>query len=148
MDTIEHLATIEVLLHGDVTSREVIPQALKINPALFNQVYYDLIHQKKDEATIRRTLELINGYLDEKLEALFGPVLEYLCREGGTRTTSELDSYFNKQVQARSLSNVYEWLADKGMLQKVPAPVRLTPKSQIELDEAAYYYDGGPPMHE
>ncbi len=58
------------------------------------------------------------------------------------RTTTEIDAYFKKQVQVDSLSHVYEWLADKGILQKVPSPVRLTVKSQIEVDEAAYYYDG------
>jgi hypothetical protein len=27
-------------------------------------------------------------------------------------------------------------------MQKVPNPVRLTQKSQVMVDEAAYYYDG------
>ncbi|MDQ3250556.1 MAG: hypothetical protein M3Q45_15290 [Chloroflexota bacterium] len=40
------------------------------------------------------------------------------------------------------MSNIYEWLADRGTIQKVPSPLRLTPKSQITVDEAAYYYDG------
>jgi len=141
MYTIENLATIEVLLHSEMTSREVIPQALKLNPPFFNQIYYDLIHQKKDEATIQQTLDLINAYLDRHLYTLFGPILDYLSQEGGTRTTTELDTYFKKQVQEQSLSNIYEWLADKGIIQKVPSPVRLTHKSQITVDEAAYYYD-------
>ena len=58
------------------------------------------------------------------------------------RTTTELDSYFKKQVQEYSLAHIYEWLADRGIIQKVPAPLRLTPKSQVVVDEAAYYYDG------
>jgi hypothetical protein len=142
MCLIQNLATIEVLLKGEVTSREVIPQALKINPAFFKQVYLDLVNQPKDEAVIQRTLDLINAYIDERVRALFGPVLDYLKQEGGTRTTSELDTYFAKQVQEPSLSGVYEWLAFKGIIQKVPSPVRLHPKSQVTVDEAAYYYDG------
>lgn len=141
MYTIRHLAEIEVLLHGELTSREVIPQALKLNPTFFKQVYDDLIHQKKDEAIIQQALDLINLYIDEKLHTLFGPILEYLSREGGVRTTTELDTYFTKQVQTYSLSNVYEWLADKGIVQKVPSPVRLHHKSQVTVDEASYYYD-------
>ena len=48
-----------------------------------------------------------------------------------------------KQAQLNSLSNVLEWLADKGILQKVPSPMRLTEKSSFAVvDEAAYYYDG------
>jgi hypothetical protein len=143
MCTVEHLATIEVLLKGEVTSREVILQAIKINPALFKEIYLDLINQPKDEAVIQRTLDCINAYIDEKVQLLFGPVLEYLAQEGGARTTTELDTYFKKQVQEQSLSTVYEWLAFKGIIQKVPSPVRLHPKSQVTVDEAAYYYDAG-----
>ncbi|MDQ3250555.1 MAG: sigma-70 family RNA polymerase sigma factor [Chloroflexota bacterium] len=88
MYTIEHLARIEVLLKGEVTGREVIPQAVKINPEFFNQVYYDLIHQKKDEATIQTALDLINQYIDKNMIILFGPVLEYLSHAGGIRTTT------------------------------------------------------------
>lgn len=142
MYTIKNLAEIEVLLKGEVTSREVIPQAVKINPTFFNKVYYDLIHQPKDEATIQAALDSINEYIDKNIIILFGPVLEFLNNAGGIRTTTELNSYFEKQVQTDSLSNVYEWLADKGIIQKVPSPVRLTVKSQVTVDEAAYYYDG------
>ena len=141
MYTVQNLARIEVLLHGELTSREVIPQVLKINPAFFDRVYHDLIEQPKTEAAIQGAINLVNEYLDGKVRALFGPVLDYLAQEGGARTTSELNTYFAKQVQSDSLSLIYEWLADKGILQKVPSPVRLHPKSQVTVDEAAYYYD-------
>ncbi len=143
MYTIRYLAEIEVLLHGEMTSREVVPQALKINPALFNAVYYDLIHQQKDEAAIQHVLDLINAYLDAKVEILFGSILQYLKEEGGIRTTTDLVDYFQKQVGSDwPLINALEWLADKGIIQKVPSPARLTHKSQVTVDEAAYYYDG------
>jgi uncharacterized protein len=141
MYTMEHLATIEVVMHGAITGREVIPQALKLNPSFFNQIYYDLIHQKKDDTVIQNALDLINHYLDEKIHLLFGIVLNHLAEAGGIRTTSELDEYFTKQAQLWSLSNIYEWLADKGIIQKVPSPLRLTHKSQVTVDEASYYYD-------
>jgi RNA polymerase sigma factor (sigma-70 family) len=143
MYTVQQLAKIEVLLKGEVTSREVIPQALKINPAFFKQVYTDLIHQPKDEAVIQRALDLINDYIDERIQVMFGPILTYLAQEGGARTTTELDTYFKPQTQESTLSYIYEWLAFKGIIQKVPSPVRLHPKSQVTVDEAAYYYDEG-----
>lgn len=146
MYALEHLAKIEVLLQGELTTREVIPQALKLNPAFFNPAYHDLIHQPKDEGTIKHALALINAYIEDRVAQLFGPLLDYLRQEGGVRTTTELDGYFSKQAQTESLGTAYEWLADKGIIQKVPSPVRLTPKSQIVLDEAAYYYDGVGPQ--
>ena len=145
MYSVDSLAKIETLLHGKMTSREVVQEALRLNPLFFGAVYTDLIHCPKDEKTIGAALDQINGYLDDRLAALFGPVLDYLADAGGVRTTSELNDYFRKQAQTGSLSAVYEWLADKGILQKVPSPIRLTDKSSAAfVDEAAYYYDGAP----
>ena len=39
------------------------------------------------------------------------------------------------------LDAAYEWLARKGIIQGVSTPVKLTLKSQVEMEEAAYYYD-------
>jgi RNA polymerase sigma factor (sigma-70 family) len=145
MYTVDGLAKIETLLHGRPTGRETVGEALTLNPAFFGAVYTDLIHCPKDAGVVRAALERINAYLDGRLAALVGPVLDFLADAGGVRTTGELDDYFRKQAQAGSLCGVYEWLADKGILQKVPSPVRLTDKSSAALvDEAAYYYDGAP----
>ncbi len=143
MYTIEHLARIEVLRSGEITTREVIPRALKLNPTFFGTVYEDLIHQPKDAATIQRALDLIEDYLDRNLRLLFEPILDYLAEEGGVRTMTDLTTYFKNQVQGEGhvVSGICEWLADKGIIQKVPSPLRLTSKSQVEVDEAAFYYD-------
>jgi hypothetical protein len=141
MYTIESLARIEVLQHDEITTREVVPRAAQLNPGFFDKVYYDLIQQPKDEAALQCALDEIEAYLDKRVALLFGPILDYLADQGGIRTTTDLDGYFKKQVQTESLAIVYEWLADKGIIQKVPSPLRLTAKSQIDVDEAAYYYD-------
>jgi uncharacterized protein len=143
MYTLRSLAEIEVISNGVVPGREVIPQAVKLNPTFFNQLYLDLIHGAKTETTIQQALDLVNGYIDGKLSELFQPVLDYLQAEGGVRSTTELVTYFKKQVQEEwALTTICEFLADKGIIQKVPNPVRLTQKSQVLVDEAAYYYDG------
>jgi hypothetical protein len=135
------LADIELLLHGQLTTRESLPQALKLNPTFFKAVYFDLLDQKKDEVVMQAALNRVNAYLDQHLRTLFAPILDYLKQEGGTLTTSQLESYFRKQTQTWTMSGVYEWLADKGVIQKVPMPLRLTPKSLVTVDEAAYYYE-------
>jgi predicted nucleotidyltransferase len=139
---VDRLATIEVLLNGEVASREVVQQALKHNPEFFNAIYVDFIQGPKTEQTIGRALQLINAYLDDRLLLLFKPILEFLSDVGGARSTTELDEYFKNKVQTESLAVAYEWLADKEIIQKVSAPLRLTEKSQVTVDEAAYYYDG------
>lgn len=145
MYLMHNLASIEVVLHHDIAGREVIQQALRYNPAFFTAVYLDLIQQPKDETLMRSVLQQINDYLEEKIPVLFKPILDFLADAGTTRSTTELHDHLKKHVQAEGrehLSDAYEWLARKGVIRSVFTPLRLTEKSHITLNEAAYYYDG------
>jgi hypothetical protein len=144
MYVVNQLARVEVVLNGEAPGREVIHQALRYNPAFFCQVYTELIDGPKDRASLRQALDAINVYLEERAEQLFGPVLDYLGEAEGMRTASELDMHFQKKVQSRGLFWIYEWLARKGIIDKVSSPVHLTRKSQVTLDEPAYVYEGDP----
>ncbi len=143
MYCVTDLAMIETLQHNEVVAREVIHQALRHNPTFFHAIYTDLIDGKKDLPMIEEALRRVNDYLDAQLYTLFRPILQFLSEEGGIRSTTDLDAYFAPKVQTGSLAGAYEWLADQGVIQKVSAPVLLTEKSRVSLDEAAYYYDGG-----
>ena len=138
--TVESLARIEVILNDEVPSREVIQPALEYNPAFFRVTYSDLINCEKDEAVLQNTLDAIHVYLDEK-RFIFQPILDFLAKADGPRSTTELNSYFQKKVGDYRLDAAYEWLARKGIIQQVSTPVKLTLKSQVEVEEAAYYYD-------
>ncbi len=137
---VESLARIEVILNDEVPSREVIQPALEYNPDFFRVTYSDLINREKNEAVIQNALDTINTYLDEKL-FIFQPILDFLAEANGPRSTTELNSYFQKKIGDNRLDAAYEWLARKGIIQQVSTPVKLTLKSQIEMEEAAYYYD-------
>jgi len=141
MYTVNALAQVEVVLNGEAPSREVIHQALKYNPTFFNAVYTELIDGPKDRETIPKALGLLNAYLEQVAERLFMPLLTYLAEADGSRTISEINATFRKKVQRSDLLEVCEWLARKGIIEKVAAPVRLTRKSQVTLEEPAYYYD-------
>ena len=138
--TVESLARIEVILNDEVPSREVIQPALEYNPAFFRVTYSGLINREKDEAVIQNALDTINAYLDEKL-FIFQPILDFLAEADGPRSTTELNSYFQKKISENRLDAAYEWLARKGVIQRVSTPVKLTLKSQVEIEETAYYYD-------
>jgi predicted nucleotidyltransferase len=146
MYMINGLATIEVLQHGEITGREVVQQAMKHNPSFFGAIYFNMIARPVDAMAAEQALRLVNSYLDEKISTLFQPIFDYLAAADGPRTASDIDCYFEKQVQGETLGSAYEWLADKGLIQKVSHPLRLTEKSRVTVDEAAYYYDGERPM--
>src|SRR5215203_534663 len=51
------LARVEVIGAGLLADREVIPQALAINPAFFKKVYVDLLNARKTTAAVRNALD-------------------------------------------------------------------------------------------
>ena len=138
--TVESLARIEVILNDEVPSREVIQPALEYNPDFFRVTYSDLINCGKDEEVIQNALDTINAYLDEKL-FIFQPILDFLAEADGPRSTTELNSYFQKKIGENRIDAAYEWLARKGIIQQISTSIKLTLKSQVEMEEAAYYYD-------
>jgi hypothetical protein len=138
------LAMIEVYLDNQIAGREVIQQAMKINPEFFKSVYSDLIHKKKTAKDLAGAIEAIDGYLTRKTRTLFGPLLDYLKEADAPRSASEIDSHFRRHHSIEYSVAACEWLADKGVIRKLSAPVRLTPRSKTSFEELAFYYDGNP----
>jgi hypothetical protein len=141
MKTLDSIATIEVLLQGEITGREVVLQALRLNPQFFGAVYTDLIHGEKTPDTILACLTKIDQYLRDRAQVLFQPILEYLAEAGGVRSSTEMNHHFSNKMGISSLDSAYEWLADIDVIQKVSTPVRITEKSRVDVEEAAYYYE-------
>ena len=142
MNLITFLANVEVLWRADVPGREVIQQAITYNPAFFIPLYTDLAQQPKDAEVMRQAIQKIYGYIEEKQEVLFRPILNYLSEAGSVRSSTEIGEYFQKRLGS-DITLICEWLAERGVIQKVATPLRLTEKSRVTMDEAAYYYDGG-----
>jgi uncharacterized protein len=141
MHVVEGLARIETLQNGEVVQREVIHQALRHNPSFFNAIYTDLIEGPKDESTMGKALEAIDDYLMDRVGDIYKPLLDFLVEEQGARTSTEITERFQKVAQTGEISMACEWLADRDVVDKVSAPVRLTKNSQVSMEEAAYYYD-------
>jgi len=137
---VDSLSSIELLLHGEVPSREVIHRALALNPALFKQLYTDLIHSDPTPQALEAALKSITAYLHTHLDALFGLVTDYLREEGEIRSITEINHYFALNYNVEGVDNACEWLSDEGLIQKLAVPVRLTTKSRVSMEEAAYYY--------
>ena len=142
MNLITFLANVEVLWHADVPGREVIQQAITYNPEFFIPLYTDLAQQPKDAEVMRQAIQKIYGYIVEKQEVLFRPILNYLSEAGSMRSSTEIGEYFQKRLGS-GITLICEWLAERGVIQKVATPLRLTEKSRVTMDEASYYYDGG-----
>ncbi len=142
MQVVRELASIQVLMHNEAPGREVVHQALKYNPQLFNAIYTDFVSQVKTRDSVKRVLDLVNDYLEKKTCDLFRPLLDYLAESSEVRKFSEISDYFQKKIQGGGLEAACEWLVRQEIIQKLSSPVHLTEKSRIEVEEPAYYYDG------
>ena len=138
--TVERLAAIECLLHGEAPGREVIHQGLEFNPDFFNAVYSDLMDQKKNKKNLTAAIGLVDAYLEERATTIFKPILDYFDDADGPRSLSELHDHFSKTELGES-DWACEWLADKDYLEKMSSPIHLTEKSRVSLEEPAYYAD-------
>ena len=141
---VREVARIEVLMHGETPKRKVIYQALAHNPSFFNAVFTDLIDKPKDEAMLRDALARIDQYLEDNLQALFKPLLDFLEESGEERTITDIHIHFGKRELAFELA--CEWLAQKGIIEQFSAPIRLTKDSQTSVEEPAYYFDANNPF--
>jgi uncharacterized protein len=136
------LARVEVISRGLLADREVIPQAALLNPALFKTIYTDLLNAKKTRASVQAALDATDDYVASRAPALFEPVLEYLSAVGDVRTASEIDMHFERDYGVSCMSGACEYLADRGLIGKASAPVQLTKKSNIQVQELAFVHVG------
>src|SRR3954468_1335559 len=83
------LARIEVVGRRLLADREVIPQAMELNPALFKTVYADLLNGRKTRRSVVAALEAVDRYLAERAATLFAPVIEHLREVGEARSCTE-----------------------------------------------------------
>ncbi len=133
------LARIEVVGRHILADREVVLQALAVNPAFFTIIYTDLLNQKKTRKSVEEALEAAEGYLAGRAATLFAPLLEYLREAGEARSSSEIDDHFKRQFNVQGVTTACEYLADQGLVGKASTPVRLTKKSNLDVQELAFF---------
>lgn len=142
-DLLYKLSGVEVILNGGIVEKEVIHQALKINPDFFNHIYTGMLQQYKDERLMSEIIISIDKYLEERTPVLFKGALDFLQNENKVCSITEIE----RKVGILSLPKAlliesFEWLVRKKFIDRFSSPLRLTSKSWVEVDEAAYFYGG------
>jgi len=133
------LALIEVIGAGLLADREVIPQAMKLNSALFKSIYADLLNAKKTRKSVQTALDAIDNYVAERAASLFDPVIAHLREVGEARSCTEIEDHFKRNFDVEGVTTACEYLADQGLIGKASTPVRLTKKSGVEVQEIAFF---------
>jgi predicted nucleotidyltransferase len=134
------LAQIEVIGAGLLVDREVIPQATRLNPRLFKTIYTDLLNEPKTRQRVQAALDAADASIASRVPALFGLVFDYLREAGEARSCKEIEDHFKKNFGVSDLTVVCEYLADRGLIGKASLPVHLTKRSNIEVQELAFFF--------
>jgi predicted nucleotidyltransferase len=133
------LAQIEVVSAGQLVDREVIPQALKLNPSFFKTVYTDMLNERKTRERVEAALDAVDEYIASRTPTLFPLVIEYLREAGEARSCKEIEDYFEKNYDVSCVTTACEYLADQGIIGKASTPVHLTKRSHVEVQEMAFF---------
>jgi predicted nucleotidyltransferase len=133
------LARVEVIGRRLLADREVIPQALTLNPTLFKTIYTDLLNTKKTKKGVQAALEAVERYMATRAQTLFASVIEYLRDAGDARSSSEIEDHFRRNFAIEGVVIACEYLADQGIIGKASTPVHLTKKSNVDVQELAFF---------
>lgn len=138
------LARIEMLSARRLAGREVILEAMQLNPAFFRIVYTDVLNTRKTRKNIEAALAAIDAYMAGHAPVLFRPILDHLREVGETRSATDIESHFKRNHDVDGTAIACEYLARQGLLGKVSTPVQLTKRSNILVEEQAFVYLGEP----
>lgn len=111
------LAQIEVISAGQLVDREVIPQA---------------------------ALDAVDAFVAQRASTLFEPVLAHLADTGDVRSCRDLELHFSRNFGVDGVTTACEYLAARGLIGTASAPARLTRRSNIQVQELAFFAFGAP----
>jgi hypothetical protein len=134
------LAQVEVIGRRLLADREVIPQATSLNPAFFTTIYTDLLNTPKTPKTVQAALNAVDGYVADRAATVFAPIIDHLRDVGEARSCREIEDYFKKHFDVSGVTTACEYLADQGIIGKASTPVRLTKRSNVEVQELAFFH--------
>ncbi|NOT59080.1 MAG: hypothetical protein HOP19_02525 [Acidobacteria bacterium] len=134
------LAQVEVIGARLLVDREVLLQAMQLNPAFFKIIYTDLLNAKKTKKAVQAALDALDRYVAERAPVLFALLLEHLRDVGDVRSCTEIEDHCHRNFGVAGVTTACEYLADQGFLGKAAAPVKLTKKSNLEVQELAFFY--------
>jgi hypothetical protein len=103
-------------------------------------VYADLLNARKTLASVQAALDAVDAYLRERAPTLFAAVLEHLRDVGEARSSTDLEDHFNRNFGIDGVTAACEYLADERLLGRASVPVQLTRRSNVMVEELAFYH--------
>jgi len=132
------VAVLVVVDSGEVVEHSLLARARAMEPTLMTTVFTDVL-EARTEAAVHAACDAAEAHLEGRWAELMQPVLRFLDRIGSPVPLSQLaDQFATTSLCAGQLSAACELLVRRGDLTKLSAPMPLTKKSRVMVDEPAY----------
>lgn len=131
------IARMEVCKNGEPPSREAILKASLLSPELIKIFYQDAMSHHFSADEVRYCISFIDKYLEDNLDAIKEPVIDFM-KDGEIKTLTLLTKHFH--TEGHFIVSIFDYLAEKGILEKVSQTIRITPKSKLAVEELGFLY--------
>ena len=132
------LAQIEVIDAGLLVDREVIPQAISLNSALFRAVYTGCSTRRRRPGRSRRPWTRSTPTWPS-MPRVLRAAARTLARRGRSPIVHRDRSDFLKTLGVEHATTACEYLADQGLIGKASIAARLTRRSNVDVQELAFF---------
>ncbi len=133
----EIIARMEVCRNGEPPSREAILKAVLLSGEFMNPFYQDAMTHHFTKEEVNQAISLIDNYLEDNLDAIKEPVIDYM-KDGEIKTMTLLTRHFH--TEGHFIVSIFDYLAEKGVIERVSQTIRITPKSKLAVEELGYLY--------
>lgn len=133
----EPIARMEMCLAGLPFSRNSIQKVLKMNPEVITPFYQDAMTHLMTEKEILEGIAKIDAYLEKHLDIIKKPVIACMADQQ-IKTITILSRYFRQEPHY--IVGMFEYLVEKGVLERVSQTIRITPRGKKTVEEIGYLY--------
>jgi hypothetical protein len=102
-----------------------------------------MLNAKKTRVLVQAALDAVDRYVAERAASVFAPILDHLREVGEARSSTEIEDWFQRNLGTSGVTTACEYLADQGLIGKAGAPVKLTRRSSVQVQELAFFHLGG-----
>ncbi len=135
LKAVELIARMEACHHLEIPTREAILQMKTLNPELYKNFYERPMAGKLSEEELYFLIDGIDKYLLSNLEPIVNVVKECLG-DGEIKTITQICNYYKSW--SHGIVHIFEYLSEKGIIQKLSQTIRITPKSKMSVEEIAF----------
>ncbi|NLN46479.1 MAG: nucleotidyltransferase [Clostridiaceae bacterium] len=135
----ETVAVMELCLRGEPASRAAIQKAMAFDPDLMHRVYTVPMSRLYISEEIEEAQRGLEAYLERNIDVISRPVLAFLA-DGELKTGTLISRHFHEDIHFLIL--VFDWLVEKGVIERAARTIRITPKGRQVFEEIGYLYAG------